>query len=676
MHIFEFHTGLKPETRGEQSVMTCPFCLKEDHFFYNNSTFLWDCKVCGRTGNPATFMQELYGMFDNITKTSQEIAQLRGLTVQSVHDCKLKYNPMNGTYLIPTFRNGTLNNLYKAAFIPRKRDDGTVDQKLIVMATPNQDHTLMNWDETTNDELWITEGHWDRIAANAVIGSHPISVTGVPGANVWKRTWTEYLNEKDVLFIYDNDPAGRAGFERVIIQHIHGSNFYPRSIRFVRWPEDKKEGYDLNDAYKEYGKGTFTKIREWSEPYKAPENIVVTKTTIETVTADMSVDSYEKLIEKYETIYHTTDAMRQAILLVLSSIYSVKLEGEQIWVRLIGPPSSGKTSIAKTMSGSSQVVLKSTFTGLFSGWKDKDDDSDASLVPMIAGKTLIVKDADALLKQKNVEQIFSELRDFYDKDSSTFYKNRVANDYRNIRSTMILMGTHVLRRSDQSFLGERFIDFVLHLEEADRAHIEEMMLDKSIKAALDPTNIPLDTPIISAGKGFLEHLMERPCKVYLGPREKNNVLTWARLAATFRTKVDREQYGTKEIASQPIIEVPARLIGQLTKLYSCATVVLNLERPNDTVHRLLAKVTRDIMDMESARMKIVMAIKDGFRVRPDIIKLTDLSAERVTREILDLAALGLIEIQKEQLNTSGRYTSAVRLKPEYKVNLDHLLQHG
>ena len=98
MHIFEFHTGLKPETRGEQSVMTCPFCLKEDHFFYNNSTFLWDCKVCGRTGNPATFMQELYGMFDNITKTSQEIVQLRGLTVQAVHDCKLKYNPMNGTY--------------------------------------------------------------------------------------------------------------------------------------------------------------------------------------------------------------------------------------------------------------------------------------------------------------------------------------------------------------------------------------------------------------------------------------------------------------------------------------------------------------------------------------------------------------------------------------------------
>ncbi|MFN9914620.1 MAG: hypothetical protein ACK53L_18680, partial [Pirellulaceae bacterium] len=141
------------------------------------------------------------------------------------------------------------------------------------------------------------------------------------------------------------------------------------------------------------------------------------------------------------------------------------VEGEQIWIRLIGAPSSGKTSIAKAMSGSTQVVLKSTFTGLFSGWRDKDASVDSSLVPLIAGKTLIVKDADALLKQKNIEQIFSELRDFYDKDSSTFYRHGVAHDYHNIRSTMILMGTYVIRRSDQSFLGERFLDFELELSE-------------------------------------------------------------------------------------------------------------------------------------------------------------------------------------------------------------------
>lgn len=674
MEIFEFHTGIKPEIRGEQSVMTCPFCMKEDHFFYNNTTLLWDCKVCGRTGNPVSFMQQIYALFDNLTKTSQEIGQLRGLPMQAVHDCKLKFNSMNGSYLIPTFRNGTLNNLYKAVYIPVEKN-GTVVQKLIVMATPKQDHTLMNWEESTHEELWITEGHWDRLAANAVIGSSPISVTGVPGANVWKRTWTEYLNEKDIVFIYDKDEAGKSGLERVIIQHIHGSNFFPRSIRYVEWPEDKPRGYDLNDAYKEYGKGTLSKIREWMVPYKPPENIVVTKTTIETIAADKSVDSYEKLIEKFETVYHTTDAMRLGVLLVLSSIYSVKLEGEQIWVRLIGPPSSGKTSIAKVMSGSSQVVLKSTFTGLFSGWKDKDDDSDASLVPMIAGKTLIVKDADALLKQKNVEQIFSELRDFYDKDSSTFYKNRVSNDYRNIRSTMILCGTYVLRRSDQSFLGERFLDFVLELADSDREQIENMMLEKSIKSAIDPNNIPPETPVIAAGKGFIEYLMERTCNVHLGPKERNNALTWARLAATFRTKVDREQFGQREIQSQPIIEVPARLIGQLVKLYNCATVVLGLERPNLTVHRLVAKVTKDIMDMESARMKIAVFIKDDFKKRQDIVEALELPVERVTREIYDMLALGIIDVRKETLHQVGRATMTVRLKTDLKNNLDHLLNY-
>ena len=30
---------------------TCPFCYKDDHFYINKSTFLWDCKKCGEKGN-------------------------------------------------------------------------------------------------------------------------------------------------------------------------------------------------------------------------------------------------------------------------------------------------------------------------------------------------------------------------------------------------------------------------------------------------------------------------------------------------------------------------------------------------------------------------------------------------------------------------------------------------
>ena len=103
--------------------------------------------------------------------------------------------------------------------------------------------------------------------------------------------------------------------------------------------------------------------------------------------------------------------------------------------------------------------------------------------------------------------------------------------------------------------------------------------------------------------------------------------------------------------------------------------MLGLERPNLTVHRLVAKVTTDIMDMESARMKIAVFIKDDFKKRQDIVEALELPVERVTREIYDMLALGIIDVRKETLHQVGRATMTVRLKTDLKNNLDHLLNY-
>jgi hypothetical protein len=674
VHLFEFHTGFKPEQHGGQFVTDCPFCEKQKHFFYNQDNGLWDCKVCMKSGNPTTFLREIYARFDNVTRTSQFIANLRDLPLSCIQDAGLKYNDFNGSYLIPTFKNGKLNNLYKVVSV-RKQDKETGEwrDKWIIMASPGMEHTLMNWEETTEDTIWIAEGHWDRLAARAIIASNGISCTAVPGAGVWKNGWCEYLSEKHIVFLYDNDTSGKAGYEQVILKHISASQFKPKSISYVDWPADKPQGYDLNDCYREYGRGAFGQIKEWIKPYTSPENVVVVKNTIELIEADRSCTTYDELIKRYEQVFHTTEPMKLGLLLILSSIYSTRIEGEQLWVRMFGAPSSGKTTLAKVVSGSQQVVLKSTFTGLFSGWKDEKGNTDASLIPLIAGKTLIIKDADALLQQKNVQQIFSELRDFYDKDSSTFYKNMVSHDYRNIRSTMVLCGTHVLRRSDQSFLGERFLDFELDLSDRDREQIEDRMLERSMMTAHNPSTLPPEMPVVAAAKGFIDMLMEKPCNVQLGLREQTNIKTWARLAATLRTKVDRETHGQREIASEPIVEVPARLIGQLTKLYMCAPVVLGLDRPNETVDRLVAKVTRDIIDFKSPRMKICRHIMKKPFSRDELVTVTDLSIERVNRELQDMMALRMLYGHKTDSSSGlGRKVLRVQLSPELTASLQHI----
>lgn len=42
---------IKKETQRSQYISDCPFCGKENHFYINKVTQMWDCKRCGASGN-------------------------------------------------------------------------------------------------------------------------------------------------------------------------------------------------------------------------------------------------------------------------------------------------------------------------------------------------------------------------------------------------------------------------------------------------------------------------------------------------------------------------------------------------------------------------------------------------------------------------------------------------
>jgi hypothetical protein len=669
---FTFHTGIEYNEQGSQHVGTCPFCEKQDKFYFNDET-QWDCKnaLCvtqdgkRRSGNLYHFLRQLHESFDTVTKASDIICELRDIPFPHIARFKPKFNPLNGTIILPTYKNGLINNLYKI-------DLESPKGKPMILATPTMDHTLFNAPDECTDDLWIAEGHWDRMALEAIISSHPeITGTAVPGCGVWKNAWTDYLDNKNVVFLYDNDAAGRSGYEKIIIKNIAQSNKKPRSIRYINW-QDVKEGYDLNDLYKEHKKKSFVYINDHLKDFESTESIVVVKSTIENVMPDKSIDTFDKFLGRFEEVYHTTDDMRLGLLLVLCSLYSINKEGEQLWLRVIGPPGCGKTTIAKAVSASERVVLKSTFTGLFSGWAD-DKQEDASMIPLIAGKTLVVKDADALLRQPNVDRIFSELRDFYDKDSSTQFKNRIAHDYRNIRCTMILMGTNVLRRSDQSFLGERFLDYELRISKQDQESIERKMLARSIAVFGELGNLPPETPVQQAAKGFIDHhLLDRNVVPTFSDNLQQVIRRRAKLTSIMRTKVDRDMYGRGEITFQPIKEVATRLIGQYTKMAGCVPAVLNKEVWEPTAIKLLNKVTTDIIDPTSYRYQICNDLQEQWFTRDALVESTGLSQAIVTRELDNLRSLDLVKEKTGAGNRPGSKIKCFTLTDEIKLHLKEL----
>lgn len=670
MSPFEFHTGYTYEEHGDQYIGTCPFCEKENKFYYNKE-WLWDCKNGNcvdpvdrkrRSGNAVSFLRQLYIEHETLTKAAHKVHDWRKLPLGRVQQAGVKYNPWNDSIIIPTFRNGKVSNLYKVV-AKNVQIDGEWKEKLMILCTPGVEHTLMDYPDHTEDTVWVCEGHWDKIAAMSIVGeTNSITPIGVPGSGVWKKHWTDVLAEKDVVFCYDNDNSGRSGFEKIILKHIAGHHQKPRSISFIDWPEGTPEKYDLNDCYREHGKRSLAFLKEHIREFESPEGSVIVKSTIENVPANKDCDTYDKLMDIFAETYHTTQDMKDCLLLVLSSIYSIAIEGEQLWLRIIGPPGCGKTTIAKAVSAADQVVLKSTFTGLFSGWRD-DSGEDKSMVPLISGKTLIVKDADALLRQPNVDRIFSELRDFYDKDSSTGYRHGFNHDYRNVRSTMILCGTNVLRRSDSSFLGERFLDYELTITSADEDLISNKMMEKSMQVAMDPSALPPDTAVMAASKGFIEHLMERPMNTRLTPEIQTDIRRLAKLTAQMRTKVDRDMQGKGEVTFAPVIELPTRLIGQLVKMCMCVPIISG--RIEDS-RRLLRKVVKDIIDPTSNRYQMCMILIEGYYSRDEIVESTGITKSTVTRELDNLRILKLVDEKSvaSKLGIPGRKSKVFKLKEE------------
>jgi len=561
------------------------------------------------------------------------LATRRGISNRILLDNNIRWNTFNNSWVIPTYNSkGSMNNLYKVFFGD--------NEKLLVIGTPSLESTLMSWPQKPKDEVWLQEGHWDKLAGEEIVGPRDIDNIGVPGSG-FKQTWCNAVAGKRLVIFTDNDDAGHKQ-KALILKRIEASPQKPREIMAVKWPEDKKEGYDVNDVLREYGVNAYQWLREHLEPVQTASEIVENE-----ITADTSCSSFLQLIEDCKQAYYFTYDMELMLLFMTTALYSLKIEGEQIWGRFIGPPGSSKTTQAKIVGASDQTVMRSTFTGLLSGWKD-DEAGDASLIPLIAGKALIVKDADALLKQPDVNRIFSELRDFYDKDTSVTYRNRISLEYKNIRSVFMLLGTHVLRGIDNAALGDRFLDFELRVTEEDRDAIAQKVLIRSI--LVGETGSSPENNVWAKAKGLIDHhLLPMSGVAKLNDETCNEILEFCKLIAFMRAPVERNKQ-TGEIAYKPHAEVPSRLVGQFTKLLLCAPRVLGLDEPNKLVMDLFHRVVLDVIDRESHRYKIaklLVAIEtvDGVGLtRDQIAEGTGISTMTVTRELENMLALEMVKV--------------------------------
>ncbi len=176
----------------------------------------------------------------------------------------------------------------------------------------------------------------------------------------------------------------------------------------------------------------------------------------------VACSSYDTLMGAWSRALSWTPGLDRALSCMLSSVLTTNLVGEQLWFQIIGPPSSGKTTLLEGISTNRRyIVSKDTIRGFYSGWKGADGE-DSSLLSECLGMTLAMKEGDAFVKAPNVQQILSEGRGIYDRVGRIHYRNQVINEYEGARMTWIICGTSAIREEiDCSELGARFLTSIV-----------------------------------------------------------------------------------------------------------------------------------------------------------------------------------------------------------------------
>jgi len=382
------------------------------------------------------------------------------------------------------------------------------------------------------------------------------------------------------------------------------------------------------------------------------------------------IKSWEELISIYRKELYLTPGNEAAIALCLAVTISPYLPGEPIWLFLIGPPSSGKTTIIEAFGTSnlyceSQSQLHSKM--LVSGWKSADG-KDASFLPKLKKRTLLIKDYTTVVSMDHraQEELYGILRDAFDGTFKKQYGNRLVRAFTDIKFGMIAGVTRVIHGDSRSSLGERFLK-IEYLEE------DEFNETHHIHAAMDSYHRKEERGKLleRTTLGYIDNLITNvPSSDALPevPKEfRDKIVKLALLVSHLRAQVDRR--GDDSLLYRPGKEIASRVSVQMTKITQCLMLVLNKQQPDEEIYRVLRKLSLDSCVPFNVEFTRILYDNITGISRSDLVTALQLPQTNVHRICNDLLQLGIIQMKKvNNGKNSGRDKHVYILHPNiYKL---------
>ncbi len=568
------------------------------------------------------------------------------------------------------------------------------------------------------------------------------NVIAIPGCNVFKEQWAGMFEGKIVNIMFDNDhprtnpkngkvivPAGYAGMKR-LAGILSGSKTPPRQINFLRWGDDLAcaseegtEGIDLSLPsgcdLRDYLSDSINRKKGSTVPaslgvrrqrlgeifdriHPVPEELLLEPATAsgkgvkignleeEGGLECLPCTDYKSLINSWKKAMKWTEGLECALSVMLASVTSTMSVGDQLWLKILGPPASGKSTLCEALSVNKRFILaKSTIRGFHSGWKgdpgEDGEEKDTSLASKARGKTLVIKDGDTLLQAPNLGQILSEARDIYDRTSRTDYRNSVSRNYEGLSMTWILCGTAALRLIDSSELGARFLDCTI-MEGIDSEFEDDVLYrvahrtdrNLAIETDADPSTQqdPDLTEAMQLTGGYITHLRENAQdllgQVVLTDKGIHTCIYLGKFVAFMRA---RPALDLKRIEDTATREFATRLVSQLVRLAKCMAVVMNRKVVDAEVLKRTRKVALDTA--RGITFQIAKRLYDhpeGLDSRS--IAVLTIQPEETTRKMMRfLAQIEFVEpFTKSEKGTGVKSKPRWRLRPEIRELLSNVLE--
>lgn len=614
--LFEAHGVRFTGSSGDQLIGYCPFSDRDDKFYVNQKTWLWDSKTANVSGNIARFLELTHQRYRRALTTEllTTLATDRGLPSAAFRPWRL----------------GWTGRAYALAV--RDPDGTVVDIRTWrpggrMLSTPTVSVGLWNAEHLNDDpaaRVYLCEGEWDAIALRWLMDQvkAPGLVVAVPGASVFKNEWIPWFAGRTVVALYDHDEAGMAA-DAMIAKKLRP---VAQRVMFCHWPSTLPEGYDVRDWVTQRAvderaaqacwdelNGLFflfmrkskaspptpTPARRAGDPQSGPADPGTSPPPPPTAWGARA-PSLADVMTVFGRWLHldSTDPIR----LMLAVVVSQAIDGPPVWMFLVGPPGSAKTATLTALNRYERIYTTSSLTthALISGGNFRDG-IDPSLIPRLDGKVMVIKDFTSILAMRDNEkdEIFGILRDAYDGKCGKVFGTGIERSYTS-RFTILAAVTPRIYdlSSSHTSLGERFLKYAMG---DNLVHTSERDI---IRRAIQ--NINNESQMVHEMEDVVEQFLTRTVRVSRIPTIpediQRRIIYLAMFGARMRGSVTRDQYRNDIITSRPSAEVGSRLGIQLAKLAKSLALVEGRYKVTMQEYTILKKVMLDTIPQRTEDM--------------------------------------------------------------------------